>query len=65
MQHMLDNIPCMFDCWADPFVHLFVLRSSIYKHNSGQRFSLGAEADAVYDKDSHVYKLFLLEHVCC
>ena len=25
MQHMHDNIPTMFDCWADPVVHLLIL----------------------------------------
>ena len=29
MQHMYRNIPHMFDCWANPVVHLFLLKSSI------------------------------------
>ena len=28
MQHIRGIILCMFDCWADPFVHL-ALRSSM------------------------------------
>ena len=27
-KHMLDNIPYMFDYWADPVVHLLLLKSS-------------------------------------
>ena len=26
---MHGNIPCVFDCWADPVVHLLLLKSSI------------------------------------
>ena len=29
MQHMNGNIPLMFDCWANPVVHLFLLNSSM------------------------------------
>ena len=29
MEHMYGNIPYMFDCWADPVVHLFLLKSSM------------------------------------
>ena len=29
MQHMQCNIPYTFDCWADPFVHLHLLKSSM------------------------------------
>ena len=29
MQPMHDIIPCMFDCFADPVVHLLLLKSSI------------------------------------
>ena len=30
MKHMHGNIPwCMFDCWADPVVHMLLLKSSM------------------------------------
>ena len=29
MQHMDGNIPFMFYCWADPGVHLLLLKSSM------------------------------------
>ena len=29
MQHMNGNIPYRFDCWADPVVHLLLLKSSM------------------------------------
>ena len=29
MQHMHDNIPYKFNCWADPVVHLIILKSSM------------------------------------
>ena len=29
IQHMHGNIPYMFDCWADPVVHLLLLKSSM------------------------------------
>ena len=29
MQHMQGIIPYLFDCWADPVVHLLLLKSSV------------------------------------
>ena len=29
MEHMRGNIPYLFDFWADPFVHLLLLKSSM------------------------------------
>ena len=30
MQQMHGIIPQLFDCWADPVAHLFLLKSSMY-----------------------------------
>ena len=31
---MHGNLPNMFDCWADPLVHLLLLNSFMVRHNS-------------------------------
>ena len=31
IQKIHDNIPFIFECWADPVVHLLLLKSSMYK----------------------------------
>ena len=30
MQHMHSNIPNMFECWADPVVHLLLLPKEVH-----------------------------------
>ena len=34
MQHIHGGIPCMFDCWPDPVVHLLLLKSSTVKRTA-------------------------------
>ena len=33
MQHMHCKIPLLFDCWANPVVHLLLLKSSMARYN--------------------------------
>ena len=45
------NIPYMFDCWADPFVHLLVLKSLMHS-NRFEVFLLAGNATAYCIKSS-------------
>ena len=38
MQYMHGNIPYMFDCWADPVVHLLLLKNSTTPSSSSSSF---------------------------